>query len=92
MDGGKVIKKVINTDDAGSLKRVAENEYNLWCYDGYEGDLTGWLIPLCQPSDRVEIIDKSTQYKNGTYYIVATDVEFSADGGRRKVTIGRKVQ
>ena len=92
VDGGKVIKKVINTDDIGSLKRIAENEYNLWCYDGYEGDLTGWLVPYCQPADCVEIIDPTKQCKNGTYYVVATDVEFSANGGRRKVTIGRKVQ
>ena len=91
VDGGKVIKKVINTNDVASLRKVAESEYNLWCYDGYEGDLTGWLIPFCQPTDKVEIIDKSKQYKNGTYYVIATDVEFSESGGRRKVTLGRKV-
>lgn len=91
VDGGKVIKKVINTNDVGSLQKAAESEYNLWCYDGYEGDLTGWLIPFCQPTDKVEIIDKSKQYKNGTYYVIATDVEFSESGGRRKVTLGRKV-
>ena len=91
VDGGKIIKKVINTSDVGSLQKVAESEYNLWCYDGYEGDLTGWLIPFCQPTDKVEIIDKSKQYKNGTYYVIATDVSFSESGGRRKVTIGRKV-
>lgn len=90
-DGSKVIKKIVNTGDAATMQRLAENEYNLWCYDGYEGDLTGWLIPFCQPTDAVEIIDRSRQYKNGIYYVVATDVEFSASGGRRKVTIGRKI-
>lgn len=90
-EGSKVIKKTINTADGSSLQTIAENEYNLWCYDGYEGDLTGWLIPFCQPTDKVEIIDNSRQYKNGTYYVVATDVTFSESGGRRKVTIGRKV-
>lgn len=39
VDGGKVIKRVISSDDTASLQRVAENEYNLWCYDGYEGAL-----------------------------------------------------
>ena len=89
-EGSKVIKKTINTADGSSLQTIAENEYNLWCYDGYEGDLTGWLIPFCQPTDKVEIIDNSRQYKNGTYYAVATDVTFSESGGRKKVTIGRK--
>lgn len=90
-DGSKVIKRTVNTTDPHSLDAAAKNEYNLWCYDGYEGDLTGWLIPFCQPTDKVEIIDKSRQYKNGTYYVIATDVSFSESGGRRKVTIGRKV-
>ena len=90
-EGSKVIKRTVNTNDPESLNAIAKNEYNLWCYDGYEGDLTGWLIPFCQPTDKVEIIDKSKQYKNGTYYVIATDVSFSESGGRRKVTIGRKV-
>lgn len=89
--GDKVIKKTINTEDIASLKTIAENEYNLWCYDGYEGDLTAWLIPYCKPTDAIEIIDKSKQYKNGRYYVIATDITFSSSGGRRKITIGRKV-
>ena len=91
VDGGKVIKRTINSDDITALKRAAENEYNLWCYDGYEGSLTGWLIPFCQPTDYIEIVDKSKLYKTGRYYVVATDTDFSASGGRRKITIGRKM-
>ena len=90
-DGGKVIKKVVNTEDDASMRNSAKSEYNLWCYDGYEGDLTGWLIPFCQPTDRVGIKDATKQYKNGTYYVVATEVTFNANGGRRKVVVGRKV-
>ena len=89
-EGEKIIKRTINNTDKASLNEIAKNEYNLWCYDGYEGSLTGWLIPYCQPTDKVEIIDNTKQYKNGTYYVIATDVEFSANGARRKVTIGRK--
>lgn len=91
-EGGRVVKKVTTSEDRGSLSAIAQSEYNLWCYDGYEGSLTGWLIPFCQPTDRVEIIDHSNLYKKGRYYVIATDVEFSSGGGRRKVTIGRKVQ
>ena len=90
-EGSKVIKRTVNTTNPSALDAAARNEYNLWCYDGYEGDLTGWLIPFCQPTDKVEISDKSKQYKNGTYYLIATDVTFSESGGRRKVTIGRKI-
>lgn len=90
-DGGKVLKRFVTSDDVASLQRVAENEYNLWCYDGYEGSLTGWLIPYCKPTDYVQIIDKTQLFKIGKYYVIATDIDFSAGGGRRKVTIGRKM-
>lgn len=91
VDGGKVIKRTVCSEDVASINRAAENEYNLWCYDGYEGSLTGWLIPYCKPTDYVEIVDKSKLFKTGKYYVVATDTDFSASGGRRKVTIGRKM-
>lgn len=90
-DGGKVIKKVVQAADQSAANSLAKNEYNLWCYDGYEGDLTGWLIPYCSPTDKVEIKDATKQYKNGVYYVVATEVRFDSSGGRRIVGIGRKV-
>lgn len=90
-DNGRVVKRVITADDKQSMQSVARSEYNLWCYDGYEGNITGWLIPFCHPTDSVEIIDRSQLYKKGRYYVIATEVEFSSGGGRRKVTIGRKI-
>lgn len=91
MEGGRLIKRTVSSSDAASLQKAAESEYNLWCYDGYEGNLTGWLVPYCQPTDYVEIKDKSRLFKTGKYYVVAIDVSFSSSGGRRKVTIGRKM-
>lgn len=91
VDGGIKIEKVLTSSDSASLKQAAESEYNLWCYDGYEGSLTGWMLPYCQPTDVAEIRDRAQQYKNGRYYIVATEVDFSNGGGRRKITIGKKM-
>lgn len=91
VDGGVKIEKVLTSSDSASLKQAAESEYNLWCYDGYEGSLTGWMLPYCQPTDVAEIRDRAQQYKNGRYYIVATEVDFSNGGGRRKITIGKKM-
>lgn len=90
-DSGRTIKRTIDSDKRGDLQQVADNEYQLWCYDGYEGSLTGWLLPYCQPTDMVELLDPTAQHKNGRYYVVGTEVEFSSGGGRRKVTIGKKM-
>lgn len=90
-DSGKTIKRTIDSVSTGDLQQVADNEYNLWCYDGYEGSLTGWMLPYCQPTDMVELLDPTAQHKNGQYYVVGTEVEFSSGGGRRKVTIGKKM-
>lgn len=93
-DGGKTIKRVIDASEGTDVNKLAENEYNLWCYDGYEGDITGWLVPYCKPTDAIELRDSSApegEQKMGKYYVIATDVEFSASGARRKVTIGRKI-
>ena len=91
VDGGIVIKRGVTAAEGTDLQKVAENEYNLWCYDGYEGNLTGWLVPYCKPTDKVEIRDSAYPQKTGTYYVVATDVEFSESGGRRKVTLGKRL-
>lgn len=91
VDGGITITRGVTATETTDLQKVAENEYNLWCYDGYEGSLTGWLVPYCQPTDKVEIRDSAYPEKTGTYYVVATDVEFSSSGGRRIVTLGRKI-
>ena len=90
-DGGIVIKRGVTSNESSDLQRVAENEYSLWCYDGYEGGLTGWLVPFCIPTDKVEIRDSAYPEKTGTYYVIATDIEFSESGGRRTVKLGKRL-
>ena len=53
--GGKTIKRVGHGVSEEEAKKIAENEYNLWCYDGYEGSFTGWLIPYVEPGDAVRL-------------------------------------
>lgn len=82
---------MVNLISEQSAKKVAESEYNIWCYDGYEGSLTGWLLPYVEPSYRVTIKDDDYPDKEGDYYVIATEVEFSSSGGVRKVMLGRKI-
>ena len=90
-DGGQKIERVVSCTNQAELNRIAENEYNIYCYDGYEGSITGWLIPYCKPTDLVSLHDGAYEYKDGTYYVLATETTFSSAGGRRKITIGRRM-
>lgn len=88
---GTKIQRTISVNDGASAKKVAESEYSLWCYDGYEGSLTGWLVPFVEPAYKVTVRDSEYPQKTGTYYVIATEVSFSSSGGVRKVTLGRRV-
>ncbi|MDR1896549.1 MAG: hypothetical protein LBR10_07155 [Prevotellaceae bacterium] len=73
------------------MKRVAESEQSLWAYDGYEGSLTGWLLPYVEPAYKIRLLDSEYPRKNGNYYVIATETNFSSSGGVRKITLGRKL-
>ena len=88
-EGGKTIKRVGHGMTKAEAKKIAENEYNLWCFDGYEGSFTGWLVPFVQPGDAVRIIDSDYKEKEGVYYVTGTEISFSKDGGKRTVSLGR---
>lgn len=77
--------------DKASLKRLAEEELLKYTYSGYEGSITGWLIPYCDAGYKVEIIDSEYEHKNGIYYVTSVDVEFSRSGGVRKVSLGKRL-
>jgi len=80
-----------NGMDLLSMQKVAQNEYDRLLYDGYEGSITGWLIPFVEPTWSAEIVDEEYPEKNGWYYVVSVTTTVSADGGKRKVQIGRKL-
>lgn len=87
---GTKIQRTLSVNDEASAKKAAESEYSLWCYDGYEGNLTGWLVPFVEPAYKVTVRDNEYPQKTGTYYVIATEVSFSSSGGVRKVTLGRR--
>ena len=88
-EGGKNIKRVGHGMTKAEAKKIAENEYNLWCYDGYEGSFTGWLVPFVEPGDAVRLRDADYPNKEGVYYVTGTEISFSKDGGKRTVSLGR---
>lgn len=89
VSGGEKVTKYVQSSSEKDLKKAAENEYNLWNYSGFEGSLTGWLVPVVKAGGSVRLRDK--ERPEGTYYVTGVEIEFGQSGAKRKVTLGRKV-
>jgi len=90
--GDKFTLKIPGVSDVKTLEKRAEEELKIKSYSGYEGSITGWLIPGVEPTDMVEIRDRDYEFKNGAYYVISVESTFSESGGSRKITIGKKIE
>lgn len=89
--GDKFTLKIPGVSDRRTLEKRAEEELKIHSYSGYEGSITGWLVPGVEPTDLVEIRDADYEYKKGTYYVLSVETSFAQQGGSRKVTIGKNL-
>ncbi|MCL1942806.1 MAG: hypothetical protein FWF54_04570 [Candidatus Azobacteroides sp.] len=90
-NSNKISLKVYGISDEASLKLRAEEELKRYSYDGYDGDITTFLIPFVDAGYLAEIHDKDYEYKDGCYYINSVDTKFSSEGAVRKVHLGFKI-
>lgn len=90
VNGGEKVTRYVEASNEEDLKKAAENEYNLWNYSGYEGSLTGWLVPVVKAGGSVRLRDKKRP-EEGVYYVTGVEIEFGRSGAKRKVTLGRKL-
>ena len=89
VNGGEKVTRYVNATDS-DLMKAAENEYNLWNYSGYEGNFTGWLVPVVKAGGSVRLRDKKRK-EEGVYYVTGVEIEFGRNGAKRKVTLGRSL-
>ena len=89
--GGEKRSLVRDGIPANQIQRIAREEYNVWRYDGYEGSVTCWLIPFIEPTASVTLRDPEQPSRTGNYYVIATEVTFDSNGGKRVVTVGRRL-
>jgi hypothetical protein len=87
------VKETIMLKAAGEKEAqgAAENTYARLAFDGYEGGFTAWLIPRVEPCFKIELRDTQHEYKNGVYFVVGTETNFSSAGGARTVKLGRRL-
>lgn len=90
--GGDKRTEDINTPmTEEAMKKHAENILAYSSFEGYEGNITGWLIPFVEPTYSAKIYDKEYEFKTGSYYVISVTTTFSASGGVRKIELGRKL-
>lgn len=91
-DGGdQVSKKVDGVSIQSTLQNLAAEQLKIKSYSGYSGSFTGWLLPYCNAGYRVTISDSDYEFKNGDYYVTEVESSISNSGGKRKITVGRKI-
>jgi len=73
------------------LIKRGEAQMKYLTYDGYEGNIIGWLIPFVEPTYSAHIHDREYEFKTGSYYVISVTTTFSENGGIRKVELGRKL-
>lgn len=85
--GDRIEVKCASTDDA-SMNSRGESEVKRLSFDGYEGNITTWLVPRIQAGDSAELHDEDYEYKDGKYFVQAVTTTFGSSGATRKVELG----
>lgn len=89
--GGEKVEVKCHASDTASMKARGEAEVKRRTFDGYDGSITTWLIPECNPGDTASIHDGDYTYKDGNYFVRSVTTEFSEGGGKRKVELGYRL-
>ncbi|QYS86305.1 late control protein [Flavobacterium oreochromis] len=77
--------------DTKKLEEMAKAEIEKLKYDGFEGDVTGFLIPFATRGMKAKILDSEHPNREGNYFIKKVVTTFGTGGARRKVTIGNRL-
>lgn len=77
--------------DESQLKKMAQAEIEKLKYDGYDGDVTSFLIPYATRGMTAKIVDTEHPNRKGNYFIKEVTTSFGTSGARRKVKIGNRL-
>lgn len=80
-----------NVTDKSTLEKLGEAELSELKYDGYEGDVTGFLVPYATRGMNATIMDKNYPERTGSYFVPKVTTTFGTGGARRKVELATKV-
>ncbi|HVS92458.1 MAG TPA: hypothetical protein VHE59_10515 [Mucilaginibacter sp.] len=88
--GGSIItENIANIGGPVDMKAIANRLLSYKKYTGYEGQISGFLQPYCNPSDTVQLSDVLYKVMGGSYFVDGIEVKFGMEGARRDVHISR---
>lgn len=91
VSGETITKRTHAVTDTESLTKLAEADLLKNSYDGYEGKLTTFLQPYCEPAYRAAVEDLRYPERSGNYLVESVETTYGASGARRKVGLGLKL-
>lgn len=77
--------------DEKKLEEMAKAEIEKLKYDGFEGDVTSFLIPFATRGMKAKLLDSEHPNREGNYFIKKVVTTFGTSGARRKISIGNKL-
>lgn len=91
-EGGIVREEIISAvEDEKWLTAMAEEKLRQETFDGFEGEITTFLLPWCKTGDVAKYRSKNYPEKNGNYFIEGRTITFGQDGGRILPQLGLKL-
>lgn len=77
--------------DPDKLREMAQAEISKLKYDGYDGSITSFLVPVATRGMSAKLIDQEHPQREGVYFIRKVTTSFNTSGARRKVELGEKL-
>lgn len=77
--------------DKAALNQMAKEEAKKLVYDGFEGSLTGFLMPYVEHGMTAIVKDEDYPEREGRYHVDRVISTFGPQGGRNQVTLGVKL-
>lgn len=72
------------------LKKLATVDMEKFKYDGYEGGLKGFGIPVCQHGDKVQLVSYDHPERDGEYLAEAVIITFGPEGFERDIKLAQQ--
>ncbi len=86
--------KVFSTNaihDQTTLNKMSNAIHSKLTFDGYEGKITTFLQPYCEPGYKAILEDNTYPERAGNYIIDSVEVTYGMSGTRRKVSLGMQL-
>lgn len=72
------------------LEKIATVDLERFKFDGYEGGLKGFGVPVCQHGDKVQLTSSDHPERDGLYLAESVVVSFGPDGFQRDIKLAQQ--